>query len=589
MQTGALRPSARYLPYVCSTCRRRAQQRTIAANGLGKYARNFQQASPAIPPDSEAREHELSNKDVEASKVPLLQLLEGRGLLNQVIGKRDELDRILNKKGNGIYLGIDPTALSLHVGHLVPLMALWWTYCYGNRAFALLGEATANIGDPSGRTSARGRRTTSQTRANHGVMKAQLAHLWEHADAALMQHQNDAWRGQKLTHRFRNNADWYDKTRFTEVLHLLAPGMRLGTQLGRDSVKLRLENGNGMSLAEFLYPMVQAWDWWHLFQAEKVSIQIGGSDQFGNIQAGADGINYIMSLPTPLLGVLRPTTDDSPCGFTTPLLTTSSGEKFGKSAGNAVWLDRNLTSPFAFYQYFVSISDDQVHKYLKLLTFKSLESLDLLMQNHNENPSKRLAQHCLAKEVTALAHGQEIAKATEAEHQGLFQPNTTSNKSVVIDYNPKGWNDVTTTVPYSLLDIAANYKILHFAGLTSTKAQSYSVGKSGGTHYASYDGVAKLTFSIFVIGGQNQRQDIEDKIMDLPHVGRCLILRTGKRNPRLLKFLPDQEFANSEFDFPHSKSWWDLPSNKIMWGHLRGNRGGEEAAETAPTKVNLGE
>ena len=288
----------------------------------------------------------------------MLQLLEERGFVNQFVGSREQLKHLLDNRRTGIYAGVDPTAPSMHVGHMVPFMALSWLYVHGYPVYFLLGGATARIGDPEGRLQSRSEMDRKLYKANLTNMHMQLKRFGASMEryAARRGYQKEwAWRRVLM-----NNSQWHEKTPMTKFLKMMASGVRLGPMLGRDSVKNRQEKGDGMSLAEFYYPLVQAWDWWELFQ-NGVQVQIGGADQFGNILQGADAVKYTAANDKPHLDRLEQeekvrasqrgaVVTDDPMGWTVPLLTTASGEKFGKSAGNAIWLDSDMTSCFDLYQ-----------------------------------------------------------------------------------------------------------------------------------------------------------------------------------------------------------------------------------------------
>jgi tyrosyl-tRNA synthetase len=281
---------------------------------------------------------------------------------------RDEFKKLLDNRRVGVYCGIDPTASSMHVGHMVPFMALSWMFLHGYSVTFLLGGATARIGDPEGRLTARDSKHRVQRQANIATMHSQLrrfgAAMERHADRRGWKREW-AWRRALV-----NNMSWHGKTPMFEVIRDMAQYVRLGPMLGRDSVKNRMEHGDGMSVAEFFYPLMQAWDWWQMFQAG-VQVQIGGADQFGNILQGAEAVKATAKNNEEWQKRLEadaknqqeiPKYDlsEDPMGFTVPLLTASSGEKFGKSAGNAVWLDEQLTSVFELYQVSLSRTDPRV-------------------------------------------------------------------------------------------------------------------------------------------------------------------------------------------------------------------------------------
>jgi tyrosyl-tRNA synthetase len=241
---------------------------------------------------------------------------------------------------------------------MVPLMALSWMYIYGYHVYFLLGGSTSRIGDPEGRLQARNSMGRQTHKANVTNMHMQLkrfgASIEKYAERRGYQ-KEWAWRRSLV-----NNRDWYVKTTLVDFLRTMGSLIRLGPLLGRDTVKNRQEKGDGMSFAEFTYPLMQAWDWWQLFQ-KGVQVQIGGADQFGNILQGAEAVKHVAKYDTELTQNLEEeekvrakqggvVISDDPMGWTVPLLTAANGEKFGKSAGNAVWLDKDMTSTFHLYQ-----------------------------------------------------------------------------------------------------------------------------------------------------------------------------------------------------------------------------------------------
>ncbi|KAJ5410949.1 Tyrosine--tRNA ligase [Penicillium crustosum] len=277
--------------------------------------------------------------------------LEERGLIHDVVGERDLLHQVFTEKRVGIYVGIDPTAPSMHVGHMLPFMVLAWGYVWGLPVTFLLGGATSRVGDPTGRLKGREKVHTSIRKANMASMHMQLKKLGTSIEQYGRRH---GYQKQAIWRRaLVNNNTWWNSMPFIEVLRDLGAFTRLGPMLGRDTVKNRMNQGDGMSFAEFSYPLLQGWDWWNLFQ-KGTQVRNTADEQKRN----------------PLDSEL-----DRPIGFTTPLLTASSGEKFGKSAGNAIWLDKSMTTTFELYQFFVRTPDDTVERYLKLFTFIPLPEI----------------------------------------------------------------------------------------------------------------------------------------------------------------------------------------------------------------------
>ncbi|KAI8937815.1 hypothetical protein NX059_005511 [Plenodomus lindquistii] len=379
----------------------------------------------------------------------MLQLLEERGFVKDVAGGRKTLDWLLTEKRIGAYVGVDPTAPSLHVGHLLPLMTLYWMYLHGYYTVSLLGGGTVQIGDPSGRTTARSRQAADVQSMNVASIQGQLEKLWTNVKCLGIKHQYSQDTSRKF--EILNNRSWLEKLSAVELMRDLGSGMRLGPMLSRDSVKLRMESGEGMAISEFSYPLFQAYDWWSMYRNQGVQMQIGGSDQYGNICAGMDAVGHMRKI----YGASNASSeDDDPrvaaYGLTTPLLTTASGEKFGKSAGNAVWLDKQMLSSFDLYQYFVRTADDDVERYLKLFTFLPLREIELLMMKQRKDESRRFAQHFLAKEIVELAHGAADAKKAETAHKEAFSSGTNTfalgalRRALSTDNEPK-----TQTKPLS--------------------------------------------------------------------------------------------------------------------------------------------
>ncbi|KAF2723947.1 hypothetical protein K431DRAFT_263832 [Polychaeton citri CBS 116435] len=363
-----------------------------------------------------------------APRPGVLSLLEERGYVKEIAGDRNRLARILDTRQVGVYSGIDPTASSLHLGHLLPLMVLIWLFHHGHSVVSLIGGATAKVGDPSGRLTSRMSMSESTQVDNVRAMSAQMGRLWGNAQEVGRKYGLRGGAGEGADKRaLLNNAGWLDSLNILDFLKWAGNGARIGTMLGRDTVKNKMEKGDGMSFAEFTYPLLQAWDWWHMYQHYSVQLQIGGSDQYGNIVAGIDTVRFIAQSQTDpppryldTAGKIKE--DYQPMGLTVPLLTTASGEKFGKSAGNAIWLDQSLTSSFDLYGFLLRSADADVERYLNLFTLLPRQHIADTMTQHSQDPGKRLAQHLLAAEVVELAHGSEVAAKTKHEHQQLRAP-----------------------------------------------------------------------------------------------------------------------------------------------------------------------
>ncbi|HEX9659256.1 MAG TPA: tyrosine--tRNA ligase [Rhodothermales bacterium] len=414
--------------------------------------------------------------------------LQRRGMVAQLT-KPDELARLLSSGPQSIYVGFDPTASSLHVGHLLPVMALGHMQRHGHRPIVLLGGATGMIGDPSGRSSERVLLTLEKVRGNARSIRQQLERFlrFEGEDAALMV----------------NNHDWIGEISHLQWLRDVGKHFTVNYMLGKDSVRSRLSDStSGLSYTEFSYMLLQAYDFLHLATHQGCRIQGGGDDQWGNITAGIE--------------LVRRVRGERVFGITFPLLTTASGEKFGKSAGNAVWLDPSLTSPYRFYQYWLNTDDRDVERLLKLFTFAPLDELEDVVATHAQSPGRRRAQRRLAGEVTRLIHGEEARDRAERASLALFGGDLTT-----LDRNEL--RDVFGEAPTATLDrdrLAGGLDAVTLLALTETtssKGEARRLISSGGAYL------------------NNQRiqegQTINEE--QLLH-GEMLILRTGKKNYRLV-------------------------------------------------------
>ncbi|XP_008827869.2 tyrosine--tRNA ligase, mitochondrial isoform X4 [Nannospalax galili] len=337
----------------------------------------------------------------------LLTAPRARGLFKDFFPESGttELPELLDRRRAGsspqtVYCGFDPTGDSLHVGHLLALMGLFHFQRAGHNVIALVGGATALLGDPSGRTKGRAALSAEQVQANASALHRGLQTLA--ANHARLFADGRPWG----TFTVLDNATWFQKEQLVDFLATVGGHFRMGTLLSRLSVQARLKSPEGMSLAEFFYQVLQAYDFYYLFQRYGCRVQLGGSDQLGNIVSGYEFIHKL--------------TGEDVFGITVPLITSTTGAKLGKSAGNAVWLNRDKTSPFELYQFFVRQQDDSVERYLKLFTLLPLPEIDHIMQLHLKEPEKRGPQKRLAAEVTKLVHGQEGLDSAKRCTQALY-------------------------------------------------------------------------------------------------------------------------------------------------------------------------
>ena len=321
-----------------------------------------------------------------------------RGAINQMTDE-EGLRQLTQEKAVSLYCGVDPTGDSMHIGHLIPFMILRRFQLAGHRPVIVIGGATGSIGDPSGRTSERVLQTKEQVQHNVEKLTAQMKRLF-----LTSQEDQEAV-------RLVNNYDWTKELSLLDFLRDYGKHFNLNTMLAKDVVASRLEVG--ISFTEFSYQILQSIDFLQLFRKEDVQVQIGGADQWGNITAGLELIRKVEGA------------EARAYGLTIPLMLKSDGTKFGKSAGGAVWLDPEKTTPYEFYQFWLNQDDRDVIKYIKYFTFLEKEEIEALEVSVQEEPHKRLAQKRLAEEVTRFVHGeaalQDALKITNALFTGDVQ------------------------------------------------------------------------------------------------------------------------------------------------------------------------
>jgi tyrosyl-tRNA synthetase len=321
------------------------------------------------------------------SKNSLLDELSWRGMIYQ---HTDGLPDALATDSVSAYAGFDPTAASLHVGHLVPVMGLAHLQRAGHRPIALVGGGTGMIGDPSGKTAERQLVSEEEIESNSRSIEKQLERFLDFS-------------GPKAA-RMRDNAAWLRPLKAVEFMRDVGKHFTVNYMLAKDSVQSRIEGG--ISFTEFSYMLLQAYDFLELHRREGVTLQIGGSDQWGNITAG--------------LELIRRVTGKTAHALTMPLVTTASGSKFGKTEAGAVWLDAARTSPYKFYQYWINVDDRDAGKYLRLFTLMPRAEIEALEKLLASAPEKREAQQALARDMTARVHGEEAGRVAEEVSRVLF-------------------------------------------------------------------------------------------------------------------------------------------------------------------------
>ncbi|XP_029641145.1 tyrosine--tRNA ligase, mitochondrial [Octopus sinensis] len=337
----------------------------------------------------------------------ILQLHE-RGLFQNVFPPESSPD-LMKKLLSGpqcIYCGFDPTASSLHVGNLLAIIALLHSQRVGHQPIAVVGGCTAKIGDPSGRKTDRVPMDNELIEENSSSIKESLQRIFDNHRDFLWKQPNKELPEPLIL----NNEEWYANLNVIDFLAKYGRSFRLADMLSKHSVKSRLSSPEGMNFTEFTYQMFQSFDWLTLHKHYNCSIQIGGNDQLGNIVAGYEFISQM--------------TDEKVLGLTIPLLTTTTGDKLGKSAGNTVWLNADKTSPFDLYQYFLNQPDADVERLLKLYTFLSNEHIENIMEEQRAKPHERIGQRTLAEQVVLLVHDESGLKMAKRWTEAFFTNNT---------------------------------------------------------------------------------------------------------------------------------------------------------------------
>ena len=345
--------------------------------------------------------------------------LTWRGMVHQMMPGTEEL---LQKEQVSAYVGIDPTADSLHIGHLCGVMMLRHLQRCGHKPIALVGGATGMIGDPSGKSQERNLLNEETLQHNVACIQKQLAHF--------LDFESDAPNRAELV----NNYDWMKDFSFLDFAREIGKCITVNYMMAKDSVKRRLngEAQDGMSFTEFTYQLLQGYDFLHLYQTQNCKLQMGGSDQWGNITTGTELIRRKLG------------GENEAYALTCPLITKSDGKKFGKTEKGNIWLDRNRTSPYAFYQFWLNVADEDAERYIKIFTSLDKATIDALIEEHRQDPGRRSLQKRLAEELTIMVHSQEdYEQALEASNI-LFGKST---KESLVKLDEQTLLDVFSGVP----------------------------------------------------------------------------------------------------------------------------------------------
>ncbi|MEK3807616.1 tyrosine--tRNA ligase [Bacillus sp. FSL H8-0547] len=417
----------------------------------------------------------------------LLKDLQFRGLINQMTDE-EGLKKVLEEESVKLYTGFDPTADSLHIGHLLPILTLRRFQQAGHRPIALVGGATGMIGDPSGKKAERTLNTSDIVKEWSDKIKNQLSRFLDFDPSG------------KNPAVLANNFDWIGSMDLITFLRDVGKNFGINYMLAKDTVASRIESG--ISYTEFSYMILQSYDFLNLYRTEGCRLQVGGSDQWGNITAG--------------LELIRKSEENAKAfGLTVPLVTKSDGTKFGKTEGGAIWLDKEKTTPYEFYQFWINTDDRDVIKYIKFFTFLSHEEIGSLEQQLTDAPEKRAAQKALAEEMTKLVHGEKSLEQAIKISQALFSGNI---KELTGDEIEQGFKDVPAfTVEENeigLIDLLVNAKI------SPSKRQAREDVSNG---------------AVYING---ERVQETDKVLGAEHRidGKFTVIRRGKKKYTLIQY-----------------------------------------------------
>jgi tyrosyl-tRNA synthetase len=420
--------------------------------------------------------------------------LEARGITKQVTDP--SLSKALQDGSLTLYCGFDPTSDSLHVGSLLPLMTLRRFQKAGHRVIAVVGGATGMIGDPSGKSQERSLLTEEILAKNLAGIRGVISKFLDFSG------QNPA--------KIMNNGDWFRGLSFVDFLRDIGKHFTVNHMVAKESVRARLEDReHGISYTEFSYMLLQAYDFYVLSEKEGCRLQIGGSDQWGNITAGTDLIRRMRAA--------RGEENIETFGMTHPLVTKADGTKFGKSESGTVWLDPNRTSPYEFYQFFIQTADADVITYLKYFTFLSIDEIARLEESTRTAPEKREAQQTLAREMTLLVHGEAELKRAEAATQALFGSSIRELDEKTLLGVLKGAPSTQKTMPeagIALIDLLVE------SGLCQSKGAARKDVTAGGIYVnneRASDPASLITSKDLIAGGY-------------------VVLRKGKKTHHLLAF-----------------------------------------------------
>lgn len=417
----------------------------------------------------------------------IIDELEWREAINQQTDE-EGLRKLVEEKSISLYCGVDPTGDSMHIGHLIPFMMLKRFQLAGHKPVILIGGATGTIGDPSGRQSERSLQTMEQVQANVDALTAQMKKLFlTDSDNRL---------------RLVNNYDWTHQLNVIDFLRDFGKNFSINAMLAKDVVASRLDSG--ISFTEFTYQILQSIDFLHLYQHEDVQLQIGGSDQWGNITSGLDLIRK------------KEGSEAQAFGLTIPLMLKADGTKFGKTAGGAIWLDPKKTTPYEFYQFWANTDDRDVIKYLKYFTFLDKTTVEALAEKVQTEPHKREAQITLAEEMTRFVHGEEMLEQAKRITAALFSGDI---KSLTADEIEQGFKEMPTFEATKESKNIVDWLV--DVGIEPSKRQARE----------------DITSGAISLNGDRVNELESEVNADLAIEGRFIIVRKGKKKYHLVKLV----------------------------------------------------
>jgi len=423
-------------------------------------------------------------------KMNLIQELHWRGLIQDITPGTEEQ---LNKEMTSGYIGFDPTAESLHIGSLVPILILVHMQKSGHKPFALIGGATGMIGDPTGKSQERNLLSEEELKKNQEGVKNQLMKFLDFTP------------GKPNAAEMVNNYDWFREMNFLQFIRDAGKHITVNYMMSKESVRKRIDSETGISFTEFTYQLIQGYDFYWLYKNKNCKLQMGGSDQWGNITTGIE--------------LIRRKIGGEAYAFTCPLIKKADGGKFGKTEQGNIWLDSNKTTPYQFYQFWLNAADSDAEKWIKIFTFLTKDTIEELINEHSSDPSKRVLQKKLAEELTIFVHGrEELEKAVETTTKLFNQQNASADSLSAEDL--EGMNGIIH-ISYDKEKLSSGIDVITLLSETNvfpSKGEARKMIQNGGVsiNRIKVSGIADIV---------NTTQLLHDKY---------LLIQKGKKNYYLL-------------------------------------------------------